>query len=189
MLGPDHLPGREARVVDRERPGVAHDVQREVAAHDEPAVQRGHPAQRRALAQPGEQGISLRSGQGLDGDCDLLVIGGGVMGMFTAMTRAARQPGGRAGARATGRPGDRVLRPDQVLPARLPRRRLPAWRTRRSAVDRIRDGDRHGRAGALRLHEHRQAAVTPDLGSTYATLSTDVMTRLGMPSESADVTT
>ena len=30
-----------------------------------------------------------------------------------------------------------------------------------------------------------KAAVTPDLGATYATLSTNVMTRLGMPVERA----
>ena len=40
---PDDPPGREPRVVDGERVGVAHDVQREVAAQDEPAAQRGHP--------------------------------------------------------------------------------------------------------------------------------------------------
>ncbi len=41
--GPDHLAGGEARVVDGERARVAHDLHREVAARDEPAVQRRQP--------------------------------------------------------------------------------------------------------------------------------------------------
>ena len=39
----DDAPGREARVVDRERGRVAHDLQREVAAQDEPAAERRQP--------------------------------------------------------------------------------------------------------------------------------------------------
>ena len=49
---------------------------------------------------------------------DLVVIGGGVMGMFTAWTAA--QHGSRVAVLErgrVGRPGDRVLRPDQVVPA------------------------------------------------------------------------
>ena len=37
----DDAPGREARVVDRERGRVAHDLQREIAAQDEPAARAG----------------------------------------------------------------------------------------------------------------------------------------------------
>ena len=42
---------------------------------------------RRALAQAGEQRMSVRRRQGLDGDRDLLVIGGGVMGLLHGVPR------------------------------------------------------------------------------------------------------
>ena len=76
--------------------------------------------------------------------------------------RAARPSGGRTGTRTGGRSGDRVLRPDQVLSARLPRCRLRATGGRsHPAVGRVREGDRNQRAGALRLHEHRKIRGDP----------------------------
>ena len=56
----DHLPGREARVVDRERGGVAHHLHSQVAPGDEPAVQYGHPRHRLGLAQAREQRVRVR---------------------------------------------------------------------------------------------------------------------------------
>ena len=60
----DDAPGREARVVDREGGRVAHDLQREVAAQDEPAAEGRQPHHGRALAQAGEQGMSVRAPPG-----------------------------------------------------------------------------------------------------------------------------
>ena len=50
MLGPDDLGGREARIVDGEARGVAHDLDAQVAARDQPAAEHGHPRHR--LARP-----------------------------------------------------------------------------------------------------------------------------------------
>ena len=62
-----HLRGREARVVDREGRRVAHRGEREVAAGDEPAVDRRQPRHRLARPEAREQvvGIAL---EGADGD-------------------------------------------------------------------------------------------------------------------------
>ena len=51
----DDLCGREARVVDGERARIAHRLQHEIAPGDEPRVERRHPRDRLALAEPGEQ--------------------------------------------------------------------------------------------------------------------------------------
>jgi hypothetical protein len=67
MLGPTDSACREARVVDGEGRRVAHHVQGEVAAQDEPAVEGRHPRRRRALAQPGEERMSAGRRQGFDG--------------------------------------------------------------------------------------------------------------------------
>ena len=52
---PDHLPGREARIVDRVGLGVAHHLEREVAPGDEPAVERGQPRDGLRLPQSRQQ--------------------------------------------------------------------------------------------------------------------------------------
>ena len=54
---PDDPRGREPRVLDRERLRVAHRGEREVAARDEPAVDRRQPRDRLALAQAGQQRV------------------------------------------------------------------------------------------------------------------------------------
>ena len=104
MLGPTTRPVEKRGSSTVNVPASPMTVQREVAAQDEPAAQRGHPRQRRALAQPGEDRMSVRRGQGLDGDCDLLVVGGGVMGLFTAYHASERV--GRVVVLERGRIGD-----------------------------------------------------------------------------------
>ena len=162
----DHLPGREARVVDGERLGVAHHLQREVAARDEPAVQRRQPRHRLALAQPGEQRMSVGRRQGLDGDCDLLVIGGGVMGLFTAYHASERF--GRVVVLERGRIGDpmtasygrtRSFRNDYLdaTYARLAHEAFRLW-----GDFELQTATRAPRA--LRLPEHRQALGHPRPG-------------------------
>ena len=54
---PDDLPGREARILDRERLRVAHHAHRQVAARHQPAVQRRQPGHRLVLAQAREHGV------------------------------------------------------------------------------------------------------------------------------------
>jgi hypothetical protein len=56
---PDHLRGGEPRVLDGERPRVAHHREREVTAGDEPAVERRQPGDGLALAQRSEPGVRL----------------------------------------------------------------------------------------------------------------------------------
>ena len=54
MLGPDDLRGREAGIVDGERHGVAHHLEGQVTASDEPRTERRHPGDRLLFAQPCE---------------------------------------------------------------------------------------------------------------------------------------
>ena len=49
---PDDLSRREARIVDRERLGVAHHVEREIPPRDEPPVEHRQPGDRLVRAQP-----------------------------------------------------------------------------------------------------------------------------------------
>ena len=58
---PDHLRGRETRVVDRVRLRVAHHLEDEVAPRHEPGVEHRHPRDRLALAQAREYGCGFRS--------------------------------------------------------------------------------------------------------------------------------
>src|SRR3954454_11771514 len=166
----DDPTGREARVVDGERLCGAHDVQRDVAAHDQPAVQRGHPRQRRALAQPGEERMSARAGQRLEGDCDLLVVGGGVMGLFTAYHASERV--GRVVVLERGRIGDpmtasfgrtRSFRNDYLDPtyARLAYEAFRLW----GAFELQTATRALVRCGCLNI---AKSSVTPDLAETYA---------------------
>lgn len=116
---------------------------------------------------------------------DLLVIGGGVMGMFTAWT-AARH-GSRVVVLERGRVGDpatasygrtRSYRRDYLDAgyARLADEAIRLWAVFEAATG----TDVLVRCGCLNI---AATAVTPDLAATYATLSTDVLTRLGMPVE------
>ena len=94
-----------------------------------------------------------------DPSSDLLVIGGGVMGLFTAYH--APRAGRRVVVLERGRVGDpltasygrtRSFRNDYLDPvyARLAHEAIRLWQ-------RVRGGDRHRRARPLRLPEHRQA--------------------------------
>ena len=55
----DDAPGREPRIVDRERVGVAHRGQHEVMACDQPAVEGGQPRDRLVGAQAREQRVRV----------------------------------------------------------------------------------------------------------------------------------
>ena len=116
---------------------------------------------------------------------DLIVIGGGVMGLFTAWTAA--QHGSRVAVLERGRVGDpatasygrtRSYRRDYLDAgyARLADEAIRLWAEFESTTG----TDVLVRCGCMNI---AKAAVTPNLAATYATLSTDVMTRLGMPVE------
>jgi glycine/D-amino acid oxidase-like deaminating enzyme len=116
---------------------------------------------------------------------DLIVIGGGVMGMFTAWT--AVQHGSRVAVLERGRLGDpatasygrtRSYRRDYLDAgyARLADEAIRLWAEFETATG----ADVLVRCGCMNI---AKATVTPDLRATYATLSTDVMKRLGMPVE------
>jgi len=118
---------------------------------------------------------------------DLVVIGGGVMGMFTAWTAA--QNGSRVAVLERGRVGDpatasygrtRSYRRDYLDAgyARLADEAIRLWDEFETATG----TNVLVRCGCMNI---ARVAVTPDLSNTYATLSTDVMTRLGMPVERA----
>src|SRR6195952_4013432 len=118
---------------------------------------------------------------------DLVVIGGGVMGMFTAWTAA--QHGSRVAVLEKGRLGDpatasygrtRSYRRDYLDAgyARLADEAIRLW----AEVETATGTDGLVRCGCMNI---AKASVTPDLSATYATLSTDVLTRLGMPVERA----
>ena len=118
---------------------------------------------------------------------DLVVIGGGVMGMFTAWTAA--QHGSRVAVLERGHLGDpatasygrtRSYRRDYLdaCYVRLADEAIRLWAEFEAATG----ADVLVRCGCMNI---AKSAVTPDLDSTYATLSTDVMTRLGMPVERA----
>ena len=109
----------------------------------------------------------------IDGDLDLLVIGGGVMGLFTAYH--ASGAGFRVGVLERGRIGDpttasfgrtRSYRKDYLDPvyARLAEDAMTLW----SAV---RARHRPRRARPLRMHERREAVGDtgdgPDLRATF----------------------
>ena len=118
---------------------------------------------RRALAQAGEQRMSVRRRQGLDGDSDLLVIGGGVMGLFTAYHASERF--GRVVVLERGRIGDpmtasfgrtRSFRNDYLdaTYARLAHEAFRLW-------GEFEPQTAHAGARPLRLPEHRQALGHP----------------------------
>ena len=118
---------------------------------------------------------------------DLVVIGGGVMGMFTAWTAA--QHGSRVAVLERGHVRDpttasygrtRSYRRDYLDAgyARLADEAIRLW----SQFETATGAEVLVRCGCMNI---AKAAVTPDLGATYATLSTNVMTRIGMPVERA----
>jgi sarcosine oxidase/L-pipecolate oxidase len=118
---------------------------------------------------------------------DLVVIGGGVMGMFTAWTAA--QHGSRVAVLEKGRLGDpatasygrtRSYRRDYLDAgyARLADEAIRLWAEFETATG----TDVLVRCGCMNI---AKTAVTPDLDATYAALSTAVLKRLGMPVERA----
>jgi sarcosine oxidase/L-pipecolate oxidase len=119
---------------------------------------------------------------------DLLVIGGGVMGLFTAyhasqsQARVAVLERGRVGDPATASYGrTRSYRRDylEAIYARLADEAIGLW-TQFEAQTGV---DVLVRCGCMNI---AKSSVTPDLGATYAQLTTDLMRRLGMPVHSYD---
>ena len=119
---------------------------------------------------------------------DLLVIGGGVMGLFTAYqgsqqhARVAVLERGRVGDPATASYGrTRSYRRDylEALYTRLADEAIGLWTEfeAQTGVDVL------VRCGCLNI---AKTSVTPDLETTYAQLTTDVLRRLGMPVQSFD---
>jgi glycine/D-amino acid oxidase-like deaminating enzyme len=117
---------------------------------------------------------------------DLVVIGGGVMGLFTAYHAAARVD--RVVVLERGRIGDpmtasfgrtRSYRSDYLDPdyARLAREALRLWEEFETATATA----ALVRCGCMNIAKR---SVTPDLASTYGHLSHRVLSDLGIPSES-----
>jgi glycine/D-amino acid oxidase-like deaminating enzyme len=132
--------------------------------------------------------MSVRRRQGLDGDSDLLVIGGGVMGLFTAYHASERS--GRVVVLERGRIGDpmtasygrtRSFRNDYLdaTYARLAHEAFRLWGEfeERTATNVL------VRCGCLNI---AKLAVTPSLADTYAQMSHEMLTRLGMRTEALD---
>jgi sarcosine oxidase/L-pipecolate oxidase len=116
---------------------------------------------------------------------DLLVLGGGVMGLFTAYHASAAF--GRVAVLERGTVGDpltasygrtRSYRRDYLdaAYARFADEAITLWTDfeRRTGTRAL------VRCGCMNI---ANSAVTPDLASTYAQLSTDVLHRIGMPVE------
>jgi sarcosine oxidase/L-pipecolate oxidase len=119
---------------------------------------------------------------------DLLVIGGGVMGLFTAYhgstgsARVAVLERARIGDPATASYGrTRSYRRDYLEPlyARFADEAIGLWTDfeTRTGVDVL------VRCGCMNI---AKTSVTPELDGTYAHLTTDVLRRLGMPVQSFD---
>lgn len=115
-------------------------------------------------------------------DVDLVVIGGGVMGLFTAWSAAGQ--GRRVAVLERGVIGDpmtasfgrtRSYRRDYLDPGyvRFADEAVRLWTEFEAATG----TDVLVRCGCMNI---AASAVTPDLDQTYAALSTDVMRRLGM---------
>jgi len=126
--------------------------------------------------------MSVRASQRLDGDSDLLVIGGGVMGLFTAFHASERfervvvLERGRIGDPTTASYGrTRSFRNDYLdaTYARLAHEAFRLWGDfeARTATDVL------VRCGCLNIAKR---SVTPDLAATYAEMSHATLTRLGM---------
>jgi len=120
--------------------------------------------------------------------CDLVVIGGGVMGRFTALEASKRLDRvvvlerGRIGDPATASYGrTRSFRNDYLDPvyARLAHEALGLW----EAFERETGTDVLVRCGCLNI---AKAAVTPDLAGTYAQASHETLEALGLRTEAFD---
>ena len=132
--------------------------------------------------------MSVGRRQGLDGDRDLLVIGGGVMGLFTAYH--ASQRFGRVVVLERGRIGDpmtasfgrtRSFRNDYLdaTYARLAHEAFRLW----GAFELQTATRALVRCGCLNIAKR---SVTPELADTYAQMSHETLTRLGLRTESFD---
>jgi glycine/D-amino acid oxidase-like deaminating enzyme len=132
--------------------------------------------------------MSVRRGQGLDGDVDLLIIGGGVMGLFTAYHASERV--GRVVVLESGRIGDpmtasfgrtRSFRNDYLDPtyARLAHEAFRLW----GAFELQTATRALVRCGCLNVAKR---SITPNLRDTYAQLSHETLVGLGLPTESFD---
>ena len=124
-------------------------------------------------------------------DCDLLVIGGGVMGRFTAYHASERQARvvvleqGRIGDPATASYGrTRSFRNDYLdaTYARLAHEAFRLW----GDFERRTGAEVLVRCGCMNIGKR---SVTPDLQSTYAQQSFDTLTRLCLDTESFDAET
>jgi glycine/D-amino acid oxidase-like deaminating enzyme len=130
--------------------------------------------------------MSVRPGQAVEADSDLLVVGGGVMGLFTAYHASERF--GRVVVLERGRIGDpmtasfgrtRSFRNDYLDPtyARLAHEAFRLW-----GAFELRTASRAlVRCGCLNIAKR---SVTPNLADTYAQLSFETLTRLGLPTRS-----
>ncbi len=118
-------------------------------------------------------------------DTDLIIVGGGVMGLFTAYY--ASELGRRVSVLERGRVGDpatasygrtRSYRNDYLDPTyvRLAREAIRLW----DAFEAREQVQVLVRCGCLNIANSR---VTPDLDATYARMSHRVLEELGMPSE------
>jgi sarcosine oxidase len=118
-------------------------------------------------------------------DTDLVIVGGGVMGLFTAYY--ASELGRRVSVFERGRVGDpatasygrtRSYRNDYLDPTyvRLAREAIRLW----DAFEAREDVRVLVRCGCLNI---ANSSVTPDLDATYARMSHRVLEELGMPSE------
>ena len=116
---------------------------------------------------------------------DLLVIGGGVMGLFAAHHAAER--GAQVLVLEKGRIGDpmtasygrtRSFRSDYLDPhyARLAREAFRLW----EEFERLTGADVLVRCGCMNIAKR---SVTPDLAGTYAQLSAEVLARIGTRTE------
>jgi sarcosine oxidase len=120
-------------------------------------------------------------------DVDLVVIGGGVMGLFTAYEAAAH--GQRVAVLERGRVGDpqtasfgrtRSFRRDYLDPvyARLAHEAIGLW----GEFEQRTGSEVLVRCGCMNV---ATSAVTPDLPATYAARSTEVLRGLGMDVDSS----
>ena len=132
--------------------------------------------------------MSVRTGQGVEGDCDLLVIGGGVMGLFTAYHASERV--GRVVVLERGRVGDpltasfgrtRSFRNDYLDPtyARLAHEAFRLW----GAFELQTATRALVRCGCLNVAKR---SITPDLADTYAQRSHETLRSIGLRTQAFD---